>query len=131
MMNSPQWSDSDRKRLSGPALRAFFRIAEFWKLTDDEQMTLLALSDPRLLDDWHQQKDAGLPSEVLERMSYVIGIYKALHMFFQANWADEWVRLPNTGPLFVGRPPLDRMLSGNVADLAAVRQYLDAVNQGC
>ena len=33
----------DRKALSGPALRTFFRIAELWGLSADEQMTLLGL----------------------------------------------------------------------------------------
>ena len=40
--------------------------------------------------------------------------------------ADEWVRRANEAPLFGGRSALDRMLSGNVADLYTVRQYLDA-----
>ena len=31
----------DRKALSAPALRTFFRIAELWGLSVDEQMTLL------------------------------------------------------------------------------------------
>ena len=31
----------DRKGLSGPALRTFFRIAGLWGLSVDEQMTLL------------------------------------------------------------------------------------------
>src|SRR5712691_13122523 len=31
----------DRKALSGPALRTFFRIADLWGLSVEEQMTLL------------------------------------------------------------------------------------------
>ena len=31
----------DRKGLSGPVLRTFFRIAELWELSVDDQMTLL------------------------------------------------------------------------------------------
>ena len=40
--------------------------------------------------------------------------------------ADEWVRKPNTAPPFGGGSALERMLSGQVADLYVVRQYLDA-----
>jgi hypothetical protein len=40
--------------------------------------------------------------------------------------ADAWIRKPNNAPLFGGRPALERMLSGQVADLYVVRQYLDA-----
>jgi hypothetical protein len=44
--------------------------------------------------------------------------------------ADAWVRKPNAAPVFGGRPALAQMLSGNVADLYVVRQYLDASRGG-
>jgi len=44
--------------------------------------------------------------------------------------ADAWVKKPNDAPLFNGRSALDRMLSGQVADLFVVRQYLDAQRGG-
>ena len=34
----------DRKALSAPALRTFFRIAALWDLSVDEQMTLLGVT---------------------------------------------------------------------------------------
>ena len=40
--------------------------------------------------------------------------------------ADAWLHKPNTRSLFGGHSALERMLSGNVADLYVVRQYLDA-----
>ena len=40
--------------------------------------------------------------------------------------ADQWVRKPNDAPQFGGRSALERMLSGQVADLYVVREYLDA-----
>jgi len=43
-----------------------------------------------------------------------------------ARAADEWIRQPNNAPLFGGRSALERMLSGQVADLYVVRQYLDS-----
>ena len=48
----------------------------------------------------------------------------------QADAADAWIRKPNAAPLFGGRSALDRRLSGNVADLYVVRQYLDAARGG-
>lgn len=54
-----------------------------------------------------------------------MGIYKALQVLLPRT-ADEWVRKPNKAALFGGRPALERMTSGNVADLFVVRQYLDA-----
>jgi hypothetical protein len=64
---------------------------------------------------------------VLERISYVLGIYKALQILLpDATRADAWVRQPNTATPFGGRSALERMLGGNVGDLYAVREYLDA-----
>jgi hypothetical protein len=40
--------------------------------------------------------------------------------------ADQWVRKPNAAALFGGRSAIERMTSGNVADLYVVRQYIDA-----
>jgi hypothetical protein len=55
----------------------------------------------------------------------VAGIYKALHIAYSdRTLADGWVKRPNA--YFAGQTPLDRMLGGDVVDLAAVRAYVDA-----
>ena len=80
---------------------------------------------------WKRTGAGQLSRDTLERVSYVLGIYKALQILLpQAEAADTWVRKPNAAPLFDGRSALDRMLSGNVADLYVVRQYLDAQRGG-
>lgn len=123
---------SDRSALSGPALRAFFRIADLWALSVDEQMTLLGLTARSTFFKWKKAVDgAVLPKDTLERISYVLGIYKALQILLpDAPAADGWVRRPNAAPPFAGRSALDRMLCGQVADLFVVRQYLDAQRGG-
>lgn len=127
-MSSPAVSAApDRRSLSGPALRTFFRIADLWGLSVDEQMTLLGLSARSTFFKWKKGLGGALPKDTLERISYVLGIYKALQILLPSEpAADAWVRQPNAAPLFGGRPALDRMLSGQVADLFVVRQYLDA-----
>ena len=59
-------------------------------------------------------------------MSYLLGIWKALTLLFPepANRL-HWLRANNTSATFGGRPPLERLLAGNVGDLYAVRSYLD------
>lgn len=114
----------DRRNLTGPALRTFFRIAEAWRLKEQEQMQLLGLEKRSTFHSWKSGSIAAISKDALERISYVMGIYKALHILLPAS-ADDWVRKPNTAPLFSGRSALDRMMSGNVADLYVVRQYLD------
>ena len=121
----------DRKGLSGPALRTFFRIAELWNLSVEEQMTLLGLTARSTFFKWKKNPNTVLPKDTLERISYILGIYKALQPLLpNEQAADEWVKRPNTAPGFGGRSALDRMLSGEVADLIVVRQYLDAQQGG-
>ena len=121
----------DRKGLSGPALRTFFRISELWRLSVAEQMTLLGLSARSTYFKWKKGSEVALPKDTLERISYITGIYKALQVLLpDEKAADEWVKRPNAAPLFNGSSALDRMMSGQVADLFLVRQYLDAERGG-
>jgi Protein of unknown function (DUF2384) len=121
----------DRKSLSGPALRTFFRIAEGWGLSVEEQMKLLGLTNRATLYNWRKDKEVSLPKDTLERISYIFGIFKALQILLpDEKAADAWVKRPNAAPLFAGKSALDRMLAGQVADLYVVRQYLDAQRGG-
>ena len=121
----------DRRGLSGPALRTFFRIAELWSLSVDEQMTLLGLTARSTFFKWKKEPNTVLPKDTLERIFYILGVYKALQILLpDERAADDWVKRPNAAPPFGGRSALDRMLSGQVADLFVVRQYLDAQRGG-
>jgi hypothetical protein len=112
------------------ALRTFWRLAEAWKLKPAEQMTLLGVGRSALYQ-WKAGKVGPLDRHVLERLSYLFGIYAALQMLLpQGERADEWVHRPNSAPLFGGQSALQRMLGGQVADLYVVRQYLDAQRGG-
>ena len=113
------------------ALRTFWRIADAWQLDATEQGTLLGVGRTTLYQ-WKQGKVNGpLDRHVLERLSYLFGIYAALQILLPvAARADAWVRQPNAAPLFGGRPALERMLGGQVADLYVVRHYLDAQRGG-
>ncbi len=115
----------DRKGLTGPALRTFFNISKSWGLKEQDEMRLLGLDKRSTLQSWKRGAVAAIPKDALERISYILGIYKGLQILLPAT-ADEWVHKPNKNPLFGGRSALDRMTSGNVADLYVVRQYVDA-----
>ena len=122
---------TDRKDLSGPALRTFLRIADLWELSVDEQMILLGVTARSTFFKWKKGPNTTLPKDTLERISYILGIYKALQILLpDEKAADKWVRRPNAAPLFGDQSALDRMLSGQVADLFVVRQYLDAQRGG-
>jgi hypothetical protein len=112
------------------ALRTFWRLAEAWKLGIHEQMKLLGVGRSALYQ-WKQGKVGPLDRHVLERLSYLFGIYAALQLLLPVSErADAWVRKPNNAPLFGGQSALQRMLGGQVADLYVVRQYLDAQRGG-
>ncbi len=118
---------NSEEALGGPALRAFFRLAECWNLKGAEQRTLLGEPPESTFYKWKRQRDGQPGRDVLERISYLLGIWKALQILFpDPAQADAWLHRPNAAPLFGGHSALQRMLSGNVADLFVVRQYLDA-----
>ena len=110
------------------ALQAFFNISDRWGLTTTQERILLGEPPASTFFKWKAEKNARrLGRDTLERISYLVGIYKALHTLLPSvHSADEWVRKPNEAPLFGGDTALNRMLGGNVADLAEVRRYLDA-----
>jgi hypothetical protein len=118
---------SDFASAGGAGLRAFANIAERWGLSVAEQLRLLGIGSRSTYFKWRREHAPRLPQDTLERLSYLLGIYKALQILLpDATAADEWLRKPNAAAPFGGRSALDRMLSGQVADLYVVRQYLDA-----
>lgn len=113
--------------LGGPALRAFFELAEYWKLRIADQRKLLGDPPESTFYKWKRRREAVLARDTIERISYLLGIWKSLQILFpDPAQADAWLHKPNLAPLFGGHSALERMLSGNVADLYVVRQYLDA-----
>lgn len=121
-----------RKDMSAAGLRAFFNIAHNWDLSEQEQLVLLGQPSRSTYYKWKSApQTADLKRDTLERLSYILGIYKALQILLpDLAAADAWVKKPNTAPLFGGKSALDRMLGGNIGDLLAVRQYLDARRGG-
>ncbi|WP_338847733.1 antitoxin Xre/MbcA/ParS toxin-binding domain-containing protein [Massilia sp. W12] len=114
------------------AIRAFQNIANLWQLSVDEQLILLGNPARSTWFRWKKEPHtARLERDTLERISYILGIYKALQILLpDPAAADGWIKRPNHAPLFSGQSALQRMLSGNVADLFVVRQYLDAQRGG-
>ena len=120
------------RAMSAAGLRAFFNISRDWGLSEQEQLVLLGKPGRSTYYKWKSTPEtADLKHDTLERLSYILGIYKALQILLpSASAADAWVKRANTAPLFGGRSALDRMLGGNVGDLLVVRQYLDARRGG-
>ena len=116
-----------RRRLSAPALRAFFNTARAWQLSATEERGLLGWPP---VSTFHKYKsgDAGVLSfDTLTRVSLVLGIYKALHILYaEPTFADNWLRMPNINPLFGGRTPLAFALDNGIDGLFQLRRLLDS-----
>jgi hypothetical protein len=107
------------------ALKAFFNLAAEWGLRREEQVLLLGDPSERTFYRWRAGKVAGLPKDTLERISVLLGIYKAINILLPVRErAAAWMRKPNKA--FGGASALDVMLQGRVDDLYHVRRYLDA-----
>ena len=119
--------DTDTHRTQ-VTLDAFFRLVDYWGLTVAQAMILLGVTSRSTYMSWKARAPARLAPDTMERISYLLGIHKALRILFSRNEQSvrEWVKAPNSNPLFGGRPALERMLSGRVADLYDVRRFLDA-----
>jgi len=108
------------------ALKAFFGITQKWGLSGEQERSLLGVPKATFYR-WKQQRDGSLSPDTLERISYILGIYKALRILLPSEKAaNAWLHKPNQAPLFGGHPALDKLMKGHVLDLADVRRYLDA-----
>ncbi|OIO06807.1 MAG: hypothetical protein AUJ52_11595 [Elusimicrobia bacterium CG1_02_63_36] len=117
-------SPAERVRLGAAGKKAFFRMAKIWKLTREETRAVLGVSTEERLAALERDPDAVLTEAELERISYTLGIYKALHTLISGDDnARRWLRAPNKG--FGGVSALSLMTGGGDG-LAEVRSYLDA-----
>jgi hypothetical protein len=120
-----------RRQMSSPAMRSFFRIADVWELTTEEQRGLLGWPPESTFFKYKSGNVGTLSFDMLMRISLVLGIYKDLRILYpEHDLADRWVKLPNSNPLFGGRPALALMTEGGMDGLYQVRRLLDARRGG-
>ncbi|PCJ31347.1 MAG: DUF2384 domain-containing protein [Moraxellaceae bacterium] len=133
--NAAPYSNLSTKedRLNATAILNFFGITNEWDLQAKEQITLLggpSKSSFYRMKEFAEGKNdrpSKLPKDTLERISYIMGIYKALNILLpNSRRAAEWIKKSNAAALFSDKSALETMLQGRVIDLADVRRYLDA-----
>ncbi len=123
-------SKSERERLSKSALKGFFNLIEKWGIRDEDARELLGGLSSSTFYDWKKNPDRVLEVDRITRISYLIGIYKALHIIYGDKLADKWVTLPNKNVIFAGRTPLEFILAGGMIAMQTVRMLLDARRGG-
>jgi hypothetical protein len=119
-----------RERLSGSALKGFFKLVKAWGLRDDEACNLLGGLSSSAFYEWKKKPGRVLEVDRITRISYLLGIYKALHILYGDDLADRWVSMPNRNRIFDGKTPLATMQEGGIPALRTVRQLLDARRGG-
>lgn len=114
---------------SAATLKAFFRIMEFWGVTDVVASDLLCVSLAtlrRMRERMNRGDETKLNKDQVTRISLMIGIMKALRIIHSKKLADKWVTLPNTNIIFDGRPPIEYAQREGILGLYEIRKLLDA-----
>jgi uncharacterized protein (DUF2384 family) len=123
----------ERRRLSPAALKALFNIVHHWKIRDEDARELLGgISNGAYYQLKKNPRTPGksLDQDKLQRISYLIGIFKSLNILYSQRLADQWMQLPNSNPIFAGRTPLDYVLRGGTPAMDTLRRLLDARRGG-
>jgi hypothetical protein len=120
-----------RAGLTPTAVDAMVRLAAIWGLSSAEVCALMGDISERT---WFRMKKGdwggALSQDALTRVSALIGIFKGLRLLFSEPLSDDWVRLPNKGPLYGGRRPLEAMIEGGIPVMLEVRRHIDAPRGG-
>ena len=76
-------NEPDLAQMGAAGIRAFTRIAALWGLSIEEQLALLGEPARSTFFAWRKHPErASLPRDTLERISNLLGIYKALQILF-------------------------------------------------
>jgi uncharacterized protein (DUF2384 family) len=127
----PDLTDADtRLRLSGAAIEAFFRIVEIWEVKNQDAMNLLGGVSSGRYYELKKSRKGLLTQDELTRVSYLIGIFKALNILFSRKLANQWVSRPNSNPMFGDGAPLQVLIRGGVPGMLGVRRLLDSRRGG-
>jgi len=127
----PSFADETaRARLTPAALQAVRNLAEAWNATGEQMAALVGVS-PSTWDRIRAAKwNQSLSQDQLTRVSALVGVFKGLNLLFADAMADRWPKLPNSGPLFANRTPIDAMIEGGIPLMLEVRRYVDALRGG-
>ena len=103
---------------------------ECWHIRDEDAMGLLGGMASSTYYAIKKSPRRTLDSDTILRISYLIGIFKALNILHSKALADRWIALPNKNPIFRDTPPLEYMIRGGIPAMQAVRRLLDARRGG-
>ncbi|KAA9370478.1 MbcA/ParS/Xre antitoxin family protein [Ochrobactrum quorumnocens] len=110
---------------AGALARTTVNLLKAWKLSDTEACTLLGDMSARTWARWKEGTIGRIDRDLRMRMAHLMGIHKGLrYLFRDAARGYAWMRKPNAA--FGGLSAIDLMLRGEISDLAALRDWLNA-----
>jgi hypothetical protein len=126
------------QHVSGPALAAFLRVSAVWRLDEPQERMLLGQPSQQTLRSWKANRTGALSLDQVERISYVLRIFRLLQERpgdFPKDLPQEppeavptgWLLAPRAEPIFGGRRPIDVMCLEDIRGLRQVAQFLQAL----
>ena len=124
---TPSTSYERDVQIAQVALKGFRGITHQWQCTAAERRALLGGVIPETLENEAGLPEVPLSGEVLERISLLLGIYKALQELYPNHErANRRIRLATSEPPFEGVSAMAFMTRGDIEQLAQTRRYFDA-----
>jgi hypothetical protein len=121
---------AERERLSPSAIKAFLNIMERWGVRDKDARVLLGGMSNGQFYEMKKKPERNLDADTLTRISYLVGVFKALNILYSEKLADAWVQRANTNRIFGGETPLAYMMKGGQSAMQVVRRLVDARRGG-
>ena len=110
---------------AGALARTTVNLFKAWNLADAEACILLGGMSPRTWARWKEGAIGRIDRDLRMRMAHLMGIHKGLrYLFKEPARGYAWIRKPNAA--FGGQSALDLMLRGEMSDLSAIREWIDA-----
>ena len=107
-------------------MAAFLRVSAAWGLDEPQERMLLGQPSLETLRNWKQNRTGALSLDQVERISYVLRIFRLLQ---ENQGATGWLSVPRAEPIFGGRRPIDVMCLEDIRGLRQVAQFLQALDE--
>jgi Protein of unknown function (DUF2384) len=103
---------------------------EKWRVRDEDARALFGGISNGQFYEMKKKPERVLDADALTRISYLIGIFKALNILYSEKLADAWPQQPNSNRIFGGQAPLAYLIKGGLPAMQIVRRLVDARRGG-